>query len=787
MKSEAQPRISNIIKDMPKACDYWRGLFKRLDDGELCRQMDVLREETARGVAAKKRLPRVFALAAEACRRVMGLVPYPVQYMAAAALADCEIAQMNTGEGKTLTSILPACFRALDGKGVHVITVNEYLARRDFEANSPVYALLGFSTGLSLSGMDVKEKQSAYACDITYSTATEAGFDWLRDGMATKREHRVQRGLYCAIVDEADSILLDEAVTPMILSGGGKGDDRDYRIADTLVKYLKKTVYDSLDDDERAIDEYPGDYVVDRRRRLTFLTSEGIRKAERYYRTENLFDIKNLKNYHFLLQALDAYGILERDVDYIVVEGKVLIVDRNTGRVMQGRRYSAGLHQAVEAREGLEIHQESRVLSSVTYQNYFMSYTYLSGMTGTAWQARRELSDTYGVRVRKIPPNRPCIRIDRPDRFFPNGEASLEALVQTVKAAHSNGRPVLVGTVDDRTSDEVSARLSDAGVPHRVLNARQNAEEADMIASAGMPGSVIVATNMAGRGTDIRLGGGDPDLAEKVKKLGGLLVVGARRQRSSRVDRQLAGRAGRQGDPGESVFFVSPDDDLIRLFGDGDASRRGVVKAQRRAEAEDANQRSSALETDTILQIHRQNLLKQRDRLLDSGASGKILREMINLLIDRMINDYPDPADGFSRFRVAYFRVFGIRSPSGSDSGRDNLNPSRDEDYPDAAAYEKSAVNALCALERKAPGAFDEISRAVLLQLVDEAWCDFLEGYEELKEGYRLMSSGKGKPYITLIQHSALMLDAANAYILEEGLRRVFRLKVEKDSQLLFD
>lgn len=747
--------------------------YEALSDEALRAVMDGLREETLRGVPLNRRMARAFGAAAESCRRHLGLTPYPVQYMAGASLARCEIAQMNTGEGKTLTSILPACLRALDGRGVHVITVNEYLARRDFEANRTVYEALGLSVGLSLAGMSTAEKQAAYQADVTYTTATEAGFDYLRDGVAVRTNMRVQRGLYYAIVDEADSILLDEAVTPMILSGGGEGDIRDYKVADTLVKYLKPLVFSTIDD-EMEIDDLDGDYVVDERRKSAVLTARGIRRSEQYYRIDNLADLENLAIHHRILQAISAYGTLKRDVDYIIRDGKIQLVDRNTGRVMEGRRYAAGLHQAVEAKERVEIHQESRTLSLITYQKYFSLYSLLCGMTGTAWSARRELSETYNVKVRRIPPNRPCIRIDRPDRYFQTQQEKLSALADDALEAWRAGRPVLIGTPNDSRSEVVSKLLQERGVPHKVLNAKQDADEAALVAGAGMPGSVIVATNMAGRGTDIRLGGGREPEAGQVRAAGGLLVLGAERQRSRRVDDQLVGRSGRQGDPGESRFFVSQEDDIIRLFSDEKPrplSPAVARRAQLRAEDADFSQRKGALEADCILQDHRYNFLKDRNRLLETDDPAGLLREMIANTVRLLREEYPDPANRYADFRIAFHRVFGSEAmPEAADT-------------PDEAAYAAGAEKVLAAKEEAAPDVFDELARAVMLQCADEAWSMFLEEFENLKTGYHLMSVGKSSPRQVLIEYSFPILRWTNGYVLKEGLRRVFQCRLERKKE----
>lgn len=765
--------MRSLVNHIAPAAKYWRSVYEDLSDGELAGLTKGFIEGAAGGTSIRKLLPQVFGAAAESCRRHLGLIPYPAQYRAGASLTLGEIAQMNTGEGKSLTAIFPAYYRALEGRGVHVVTVNEYLARRDFEMNRPVFEALGLTVGLSLSGMTVKEKQAAYDADVTYSTATELGFDFLRDGVAMNPAQRVQKELHFAIVDEADSILLDEAVTPMILSGGGTGDVKDYKIADTFAKYLKAAVFAQLDEDA-DMDELDGDYIVDEQHKNAILTAAGITKAEKYYRLDNLFDSGNIDIYHRILQAIGAYGTLERDVDYIVRDGNIFIVDRNTGRVMEGRRFSCGLHQTVEAKEGVEIHQESRVLSSITYQKFFTMYRRLSGMTGTAWSARRELSKTYHLKVRRVSPNKPCIRIDRPDRCFGSYADKLEALADTAEKAFAEKRPVLVGTPNIGVSEKVSALLTGRGIAHVVLSAKQDAGEAGIIAGAGLPGSVIVATNMAGRGTDIRLGGGDPKTAEQVRKMGGLLVLGAERQRSHRVDDQLIGRAGRQGDPGESIFFVSAQDDLLRLFGDekaGDTSKRNLIRAQRRAESLDAGQRKDNLEADNILQEYRKHYVLERNRMLECDDILFHLREMIAAQTKSLWEIYDNPKNRYSDFRIAFCLIFG-REALSENTG-----------LPDVAAYTAFAEDMLSQKEAEAPGIFQELARAVMLQCVDEAWTTFLEEFDDLKSAYHMMAMGKSDSKQVLIMYSAKLLEKANAHIVREGLRRIFCCRLERKTE----
>lgn len=717
----------------------------------------------------KQNMPHILGTAGECCRRHLGLTPYTVQYLAALSLLHGEIAHMNTGEGKTLTAVMVACCKALEGQGVHVITVNEYLARRDYEDNLPVYQALGFRVGLSLSGMNTEEKQQAYQADITYTTATEAGFDYLRDSVAAKRSFQVQGPLHFAILDEVDSILLDEAITPMILSGGGEGKTDEYVIADTFARYLKPAFFPKLEED-LDIESCPADYVVDQRHNIAILTAKGIEKAESYYRIDNLFDVEHLLIHHRILQAITAYGTLQRDKDYIIRDGKICLVDRHTGRVMEGRRYSLGLHQAVEAREKLEIHQESRTIASITYQKFFSLYPELCGMTGTAWPARQEFSGTFGIKVRRIPPNRPCIRIDQHDRYFTSRQEKLEALAQAAAKAHAISRPVLIGTPSVLMSEEVCRVLDEKGIPFQLLNAKQDADEARLVAQAGMPNSVVVATNMAGRGTDIRLGNGETGAAEQVCALGGLLVLGAERQRSRRVDDQLIGRAGRQGDPGESIYFVCWEDEILRLFGpeskNEPLSHRVLARAQRLAGSLDASARKGELEADSVLQEHRINVQKERDHLMDAEHPLKLLPDMITSAAQLLKRKHPSPDHHHAEFRIAFSRIFS----------RDALP--EDPLHADIQAYLRGAEHLLHQKDAALPGEFEEMVRTVLLQTVDEGWSHFLEDFLTLKSGYRLMSLGRPNPRHVLIKHSALALSRINEHILLEGLRRVFHCQL---------
>lgn len=760
-------------RHIAQAAEHWQSLCEGKNDGELRGMYEALRRDTLNHAPAHIRMAPTFGLAGECARRYLGKKPFPVQYQAACALVMGKIVQMNTGEGKTLTAIPAACMKAMEGQGVHVITVNEYLAQRDHAWNKPVFDHLGISAGLCLSGLSIAEKQVAYQSDITYVTATEAGFDHLRDGIVYREEDRVQRKLHFAIVDEADSILLDEAVTPMLLSGGSRTEDiRQYSIADVFVRYLKGITFDQMDA-EINMDALCADYVAFRRTNTCVLTRAGIDKAERFFRLKTLFDAENLPIYRLILHALTARIMLEKDKDYIIRNGRIQLVDRNTGRIMEGRRYTAGLHQAVEAREQLEIHPESQTLASISYQNFFAMYDGLSGMTGTAWTARKEFSASYALKVQRIAPHKPCIRIQSPDRFFRTQEEKLSALVKEVHAAWKKGRPVLIGTPNDQVCEAVSRLLEKRDIPHQVLSAKQDADEAQLVAQSGMPYMVTVATNMAGRGTDICLGGNEVGTARLVREAGGLLVLGAERQRSRRVDDQLLGRAGRQGDPGEGCFFVSSEDEILRLFGSAKRAKgtmpnnHTIRKAQRMAEKQDATLRKIARAADAVLQKYRKHFLQERELVLTASQPIRTLERMIRQTVCLMMKENIENENDYAAFRTNFHMTFGLKAM-----------PLAENAAPIEDMYTESAIRLLQRSMAEAPDAFPERARKMILLTMDEYWSEFLNTFEELRVACRPKQIGTGISK-ALIAESQTAMETMGGRFLKESMQRVFKIGEE--------
>ncbi|MCT7681644.1 MAG: preprotein translocase subunit SecA, partial [Lactobacillus crispatus] len=621
--------------------------MSKLSDEQLQAKTPEFRDRLKKGESLDDLLPEAFAVAREGAKRVLGLYPFHVQILGGIALHYGNIAEMMTGEGKTLTATMPVYLNALEGKGVHVVTVNEYLSSRDEEEMGQLYKWLGLTVGLNLNSMSPDEKRAAYNCDVTYSTNSELGFDYLRDNMVVYKEQMVQRPLNYAIIDEVDSILIDEARTPLIISGEAEQANSDYIRADRFVK----TLTEDKSDDDADDDEDHGDYKIDWPTKTISLTRTGIEKACQHFGLKNLYDVENQKLVHHIDQALRANYIMLKDIDYVVQDGEVLIVDSFTGRVMEGRRYSDGLHQAIEAKEGVKIQEESRTQATITYQNFFRMYKKLSGMTGTAKTEEEEFREIYNMQVITIPTNRPIARKDMPDILYPTLDSKFHAVVEEIKKRHANGQPVLVGTVAIESSERLSKMLDKAGIPHAVLNAKNHAKEAQIIMNAGQRGAVTIATNMAGRGTDIKLGPG-------VKELGGLAVIGTERHESRRIDNQLRGRSGRQGDPGYTRFYLSLEDDLMKRFGgdrvkdfldrlsDNDDDKviesrlitRQVESAQKRVEGNNYDTRKQTLQYDDVMRIQREIIYGERMQVIEADKSLKnVLIPMIHRTIDHQV------------------------------------------------------------------------------------------------------------------------------------------------------
>ena len=731
--------------------------YSRLSDEELQAKTPEFRDRLKNGESLDSLLPEAFAVSREGAKRVLGLYPFHVQVLGGIALHYGNIAEMMTGEGKTLTATMPVYLNALTGKGVHVVTVNEYLSSRDAEEMGQLYKWLGLTVGLNLNAMSPDEKREAYNCDVTYSTNSELGFDYLRDNMVVYKEQMVQRELNYAIIDEVDSILIDEARTPLIISGEAEQANGDYIRADRFVKTLKE---DKSDDDADDDKDY-GDYKIDWPTKTISLTRTGIQKACDHFGLKNLYDVENQKLVHHLDQALRANYIMLKDIDYVVQNGEVLIVDSFTGRVMQGRRYSDGLHQAIEAKEGVKIQEESKTQATITYQNFFRMYKKLAGMTGTAKTEEEEFREIYNMQVITIPTNRPLIRIDNPDILYPTLSSKFAAVVNEIKKRHSKGQPVLVGTVAVESSERLSKLLDKEGIPHAVLNAKNHAKEAQIIMNAGQRGAVTIATNMAGRGTDIKLGPG-------VKELGGLSVIGTERHESRRIDNQLRGRSGRQGDPGVTRFYLSLEDDLMKRFGgdrvkdfldrlsDNDDDKviesrlitRQVESAQKRVEGNNYDTRKQTLQYDDVMRIQREIIYGERMQVI---GEEKSLKDVLIPMIRRTINSQVDmfTQGDRSKWRLDSLRDF-ISSSLTSEEETDAIDfktitvPDLKQklyDIVEANYEEKEAILA-------DPSEMLEFEKVVILRVVDDRWTDHIDAMDQLRQSISLRGYGQLNPLV---------------------------------------
>ena len=803
------------VKRIAAKIEALSGVYEAKTDSELRETTDLLRARLANGETLDAILPDAFALVREADARVLGKRPFHVQLLGGILLHQGRIAEMKTGEGKTLVATMPAYLNALAGKGVHIVTVNEYLARRDSEEMGRVYAFLGLSTGLVVHNQSHAEKKVAYAADITYGTNNEFGFDYLRDNMALYKEHLVQRGHAFAIVDEVDSILIDEARTPLIISGEGDESTDLYDRAEKFAHGLRRFVVKELDD-KKDQDTVDADYIVDEKAKNATLTASGIAKAERFFGVDNLSDPENATLYHHINQAIRANGIMKRDIDYVVKDNEVIIVDSFTGRLMPGRRYNEGLHQAIEAKEHVKIEKESKTLATVTFQNYFRMYRKLSGMTGTAMTEENEFREIYAIDVVEVPTNRPMIRKDHNDEVFINQDAKYRAIVRQIRACHEKGQPVLVGTVSIERSEYLSRILDKNGIPHTVLNAKQHEKEAAIIAQAGKLGAITISTNMAGRGTDIMLGGNPEYLAktalvredftpemiaaavstsptedeeilaarskyreyyekyreqirpeaEKVRELGGLFILGTERHESRRIDNQLRGRSGRQGDPGESRFFLAMDDDLMRLFGRSEmvqniASRLGadpdmpiragiltslIERAQKNIEGTNFSRRKNVLTYDDVMNQQRLLIYRQRAEVLDGKDLSETLSNMIEESIAVAVAEELSGSDKASwDFEGLRNRYLGLLTTTQSFRYHDvDEIPSCEEITAELTrlAFERYRENE----ELFGHEAMREVERVMLLHSVDVLWMDHLDAMEDLKGSVGLNSYAQRNP-----------------------------------------
>ncbi|MCD2257212.1 preprotein translocase subunit SecA [Lactobacillus sp. CC-MHH1034] len=737
--------VNRMDKIAAKVISY-EDEYAKLSDDELKAKTPEFKERLKNGETLDDILPEAFATCREGAKRVLGLFPFRVQIIGGITLHEGNIAEMKTGEGKTLTATMPVYLNALDGKGVHVVTVNEYLSSRDATEMGELYNWLGLSVGLNLNSKSSEEKRAAYNCDITYSTNSELGFDYLRDNMVVYKEQMVQRPLHFAIVDEVDSILIDEARTPLIISGGAEKSTALYIRTDRFAKTLKE-------------DE---DYKIDWPTKTISLTEQGIKKAEKNFGLDNLYDTENMALTHHLDQALRANFIMLHDIDYVVQDGEVMIVDQFTGRVMEGRRYSDGLHQAIEAKEGVEIQDETKTMANITYQNYFRMYDKLSGMTGTAKTEEEEFREIYNMECIAIPTNKPVIRVDRSDVLYPTIDSKFKAVVEDIKARHSKGQPVLVGTVAVESSERLSHLLDAERIPHAVLNAKNHFKEAEIIMNAGQRGAVTIATNMAGRGTDIKLGPG-------VRELGGLAVVGTERHESRRIDNQLRGRSGRQGDPGETVFYMSLEDDLMKRFGsdrikaflermkisDDDAviqSRmisRQVESAQKRVEGNNYDTRKQTLQYDDVMREQREVIYKERFQVIQENDDLKpILMPMVKRTIAHQVDLYTQ-GDNQKDWNIDALYDFVVSSlTNDQDFKRSQLEGKTSdalvkmlEDMAEANFEDK-------AKQLSDPAQMLEFEKVVILRVVDAHWTDHIDAMDQLRQSIGLRGYGQMNPLV---------------------------------------
>ncbi|MCA0986844.1 preprotein translocase subunit SecA [Guptibacillus algicola] len=757
--------------------DSYSEAMKGLSDEELQAKTNEYRERIEKGEKLDKMLPEVFATVREASDRILGMRPFPVQIMGAAALHEGNIAEMKTGEGKTLSATMPVYLNALSGKGVHVITVNEYLARRDAEEMGELYHFLGLTVGLNISGLSKDEKAEAYAADITYGTNNEFGFDYLRDNMVLYKEEKVQKPLHYSIIDEVDSVLIDEARTPLIISGNAEKSATLYIKANQFVRILNEET----------------DYTVDIKTKNVQLTEEGMSKAENFFSIENLFDYKHVQLNHHINQAMKANFIMQRDTDYVVQDEEVVIVDSFTGRLMAGRRYSDGLHQAIEAKEGLVIQRESMTLATITFQNYFRMYEKLSGMTGTAKTEEEEFRNIYNMNVIAIPTNKPIARVDYPDLVYKSMNGKFQALSKEIEERHKKGQPVLVGTVAVETSELIAQVLKKRGIPHNILNAKNHAREAEIIESAGQPGAVTIATNMAGRGTDIKLG-------EGVREAGGLFILGTERHESRRIDNQLRGRSGRQGDPGESRFYISMEDELMRRFGSDNMMNmmnrlgmeedqpiesklvsRAVESAQKRVEGNNYDARKQLLQYDDVMRQQREIIYAQRDEVLESDNLRNIVEKMLDSVIHRIVDAHTGDEDIQEEWdhQAILDHAKGIFLQEGQVTLKDIKGLDKEEIVE--LLIEKMKVNYDEKEAEFEPERMREFEKVILLRSVDRKWMDHIDAMDQLRQGIHLRAYGQNDPLREYQFEGYEMFEDMVAEIEEEVATYIMKAQIENN------
>ncbi|MBQ6848457.1 MAG: preprotein translocase subunit SecA [Clostridia bacterium] len=827
--------------------------YAAMDEATLRGQTAVLKERLAAGETLDDILPDAFAVCREASWRVLGMKHFPVQVIGGIILHQGRIAEMRTGEGKTLVATLPAYLNALTGKGVHIVTVNDYLARRDSEWMGKVYRYLGLTVGLICHDLDKTQRKEAYAADITYGTNNELGFDYLRDNMVVRQQEKVQRGHHFAIVDEVDSILIDEARTPLIISGQGDKSTELYNVADAFAKKLTAHRIKEMDAKEEQ-DTVDGDYIVDEKARTATLTQAGVAKAEAHFKVDNLMDPENVTLLHHINQAIKARGVMKRDVDYVVKDGQVLIVDEFTGRIMFGRRYNEGLHQAIEAKENVKVERESKTLATITFQNFFRLYKKLSGMTGTAMTEEAEFNQIYRLDVVEIPTNKPVIREDKPDVVYKTEMGKFRAIIQQIQECYARRQPVLVGTISIEKSELLSQLLKRTGIPHEVLNAKYHEKEAEIVAQAGKLGAVTIATNMAGRGTDIMLGGNaeflakaemrrmgvpeeliaestaygetdDPEIlaaraqfkelnekykeqirpeAEAVCAAGGLFILGTERHESRRIDNQLRGRAGRQGDPGASRFFLSLEDDLMRLFGgarvDAVMNMLGVTEdmpieakmltnavesAQRRLEERNFGIRRDVLKYDDVMNKQREVIYGQRDDVLADGNVRESILKMIESSIAANVAQYADPTAEHDQWNLDGLRSYYMGWLTTEEDFRYTAQELEDtESHEITTLLTDRAMQVYEAKEQKYGDFMREIERVMLLRTVDNYWMEHIDNMDELRRGIHLRAIGQHDPVVVYRNEGFEMFEQMVAAIREDTARIMLTVEIQPQQTL---
>ena len=829
--------------------------YRQLTDAELQAKTPEFKGRLANGETLDDILPEAFAAVREAADRVLGMRPYPVQLVGGIVLHQGRIAEMKTGEGKTLVATLPAYLNALTGEGVHIVTVNDYLAKRDSEWMGKVHRFMGLTVGLIIHDMKKEERQKAYQADITYGTNNEMGFDYLRDNMALYANEQVQRGHAFAIVDEVDSILIDEARTPLIISGMGEKSTQLYDMAEMFASRLKKFVVVESDDKEEEATDIDADYVVDEKARSVTLTARGVKKAEEFFHLDNLSDPENSTIAHHINQAIKAHGIMKRDVDYVVKDGEVVIVDEFTGRLMFGRRYSEGLHQAIEAKEHLSVQRESKTLATITFQNYFRLYRKLSGMTGTALTEEEEFATIYALDIIEIPTNRPIARIDNEDSVYKTENGKYRAVIQQVKACHAKGQPVLVGTVSIEKNELLGKMLTREGIKHNLLNAKNHEREAEIVAQAGQFGAVTVATNMAGRGTDIMLGGNAEYMAkndlrkaglsdeliaeatgyaetdnqeildarklfadklaqhkaeiageaDKVRQAGGLFIIGTERHDSRRIDNQLRGRAGRQGDPGETRFYISLEDDLMRLFGGDRVTNlmermnidedtpienkmlsRAIEQAQTTVESRNFQARKSVLEYDDVMNKQREIIYGQRKQVLDGMDVKGIIMGMMESAIGHQVRsafmgqahlDMAQCRELLRSVEGVYFTKYTVKIDESQ------LSTLTEDDFIDM--FTKAAADFYEKKEQEiTPPVMRELERVVLLRVVDEYWMEHIDAMQDLRQGIRLRAYAQTNPVDAYKKESLEMFEEMIDAMKEETVRRLYSVRLRQNEEV---